>query len=45
MIVATAIVVLGQLYHEKKRIPVVKPDALLVFLVVIGGPVMVYRLS
>jgi hypothetical protein len=45
VIVATAIVVLGQLYHEKKRIPVVKPDALLVFLVVIGGPVMVYRLS
>ena len=45
VIVATAIAVLGQLYHEEKRIPVVEPDALLVFLVVIGGLVMVYRLS
>ena len=45
VIVATAIAVLGQLYHEEKRIPVVEHDALLVFLVVIGGLVMVYRLS
>lgn len=44
-IVATAIAVLGQLYHEEKRIPVVEPDAVLVFLVVIGGLAMVYRLS
>lgn len=45
VIVATAIAVLGQLYHEEKRIPFVEPDALLVFLVVIGGLMMVYRLS
>ena len=45
VIIATAIAVLGQLYHEERRIPVLEPDALLVFLVVIAALVMVYRLS
>lgn len=45
VIVATAIAVLGQLYHEDRRIPVFEPDAVLVLLVVIGALAMVYRLS
>ncbi|MFM8414534.1 MAG: sodium:calcium antiporter [Planctomycetota bacterium] len=45
VIVATAIAVLGQLYHEDRRIPVLEPDAALVLLVVIGALAMVYRLS
>ena len=45
VIVATAIAVLGQLYHEDRRIPVFEPDAVLVLLVVIGALVMAYRLS
>jgi cation:H+ antiporter len=45
VIVATAIAVLGQLYHEERRIPVFEPDAVLVLLVVLGALAMVYRLS
>ena len=45
VVVATAIAVLGQLYHEERRIPVFEPDAALVLLVAIGALVMVYRLS
>jgi cation:H+ antiporter len=45
VIVATAIAVLGQLYHEERRIPVFEPDAVLVLLVVIGALAMLYRLS
>lgn len=45
VIVATSIAVLGQLYHEEKRIPLVEPDAMLVLLVVIAALAMVYRLS
>lgn len=45
VIVATAIAVLGQLYQENRRIPVLEPDAMLVLLVVIAALAMVYRLS
>jgi len=45
VIVATAVAVLGQLYHEERRIPVFEPDAVLVLLVVLGALLMVYRLS
>jgi cation:H+ antiporter len=45
VIVATAIAVLGQLYHEERRIPVFEPDAVLVLLVVIAALAMIYRLS
>jgi cation:H+ antiporter len=45
VIVATAIAVLGQLYHEERRIPVFEPDAVLVLLVVLGALAMVYHLS
>jgi cation:H+ antiporter len=45
VIVATAIAVLGQLYHEERRIPVFEPDAVLVLMVVLGALAMVYRLS
>jgi cation:H+ antiporter len=45
VIVATAIAILGQLYHEERRIPVIEPDALLVFLVVVSALVLVYQLS
>lgn len=45
VIVATAVAVLGQLYHEERRIPVFEPDAVLVLLVVLGALLMIYRLS
>ena len=45
VIVATAIEVLGQLYHVERRLPVVEPDALLMILVICGALVLVFRLS
>lgn len=45
VVVATATAVLGQLYHEERRLPVLEPDAALVVLVVVGAMVLVYRLS
>lgn len=45
VIVATAIAVLGQLYHVERRLPVVEPDALLMILVICGALVLVFRLS
>jgi cation:H+ antiporter len=45
VIVATAAAVLGQLYQEERRMPILEPDAVLVVLVVVGALVMVYRLS
>jgi len=45
VIVASAVAVLGQLYHEERRIPVIEPDAALVLLIVFGALAMVYRLS
>jgi cation:H+ antiporter len=45
VIVATAIAVLGQLYHAERRLPVIEPDALLVILVIGGALVLVFHLS
>lgn len=45
VIVATAITVLGQLYHAERRLPVIEPDALLVILVIGGALALVFRLS
>lgn len=45
VIIATAITVLGQLYHAEKRIRLVEPDALLVVLVVLLFQYLVFRMS
>jgi hypothetical protein len=45
VIVATAIAVLGQLYHAERRLPVVEPDALLMLLVIGGALALVFQLS
>lgn len=45
VIVATAIAVLGQLYHAERRMPVIEPDALLVILVIGGALALVFQLS
>lgn len=45
VIVATAITVLGQLYHAERRLPLVEPDALLVILVIGGALALVFHLS
>ena len=45
VILATAIAVLGQLYHAERRLPVVEPDALLMILVIGGAFALVFRLS
>ncbi len=45
VIAATAIAVLGQLYHVERRIPVCEPDAVLMLLVLTGALALVYRLS
>lgn len=45
VVVATAVAVLGQLYHVERRTPVCEPDAWLVLLTVVGALALVYRLS
>ncbi|MFM8378858.1 MAG: sodium:calcium antiporter [Planctomycetia bacterium] len=45
VIAATAVAVLGQLYHADRRVPIVEPDALLIVAIVCGGLALVYRLS
>lgn len=45
VIVATAIAVLGQLYHGERRIPIIEPDAMLMLLVILGGLLLVFHLS
>lgn len=45
VIVATAIAVLGQLYHGERRIPIIEPDALLMLLVILGGLLLVFHLA
>ncbi len=45
VVVASAVAVLGQLYQEKRRIPLCEPDAALVMLVVAAALALVYRLS
>lgn len=45
VIVATAITILGQLYHAERRLPIIEPDALLVILVIGGALTLVFHLS
>ena len=45
VILATAVAVLGQLYHVEKRRRIVEPDALLMLLILGGALFLVYRLS
>jgi cation:H+ antiporter len=45
VIVATAIAMLGQLYHVERRVPLLEPDAILVLVVVGAALTLVYRLS
>ncbi len=45
VIVATAITILGQLYHAERRLPIIEPDALLVILVIGGALALVFHLS
>lgn len=45
VIVATAITVLGQLYHVERRLPLIEPDALLVIFVIVGALGLVFYLS
>jgi cation:H+ antiporter len=45
VIVATAIAVLGQLYHVERRLPLLDPDAVLMLLVVGAALFLVFRLS
>jgi len=45
VIVATAITVLGQLYHVERRMPLIEPDALLVLLVIFGALGLLFQLS
>jgi cation:H+ antiporter len=45
VVVATAIAVLGQLYHVEERLPVIEPDALLVIVVIAGALGLVFHMS
>jgi len=45
VIVATAITILGQLYHVERRVPLIEPDALLVLCVIGGALALVFHLS
>ncbi len=45
VILATAVAVLGQLYHVEKRWRIVEPDALLMLLILGGALFLVFRLS
>ena len=45
VILATAVAVLGQLYHVEKRWRIIEPDALLMLLILGGALFLVYRLS
>ena len=44
-ILATAVAVLGQLYHVEKRWRIIESDALLMLLILGGGLYLVYLLS
>jgi cation:H+ antiporter len=45
VVLATAIAILGQLYHGERRLPLIEPDACLMLLVLLGALMMVYSLS
>lgn len=42
-VVATLVVVLGQLYHAERRRKIIEPDATLVILIVLGALWLIYR--
>ena len=44
VVLATAIAVLGQLYHGERRLPFIEPDAFLMLFVVLGGLFLIYSL-
>jgi len=44
-VLATLIVVLGQLYHVERRWPLIEPDALLVLIVVFGALGIIYKMG
>jgi cation:H+ antiporter len=44
VVIATAIAILGQLYHAERRLPLIEPDAFLMLLVLLGGLLLVYYL-
>ena len=45
VVLATAIAVLGQLYHGEQRLPFIEPDAFLMLFVVLGGLFLIYSLK
>ena len=45
VVLATAIAVLGQLYHGERRLPFIEPDAFLMLFVVLGGLFLIYSLK
>jgi cation:H+ antiporter len=45
VVLATAIAVLGQLYHGERRLPFIEPDAFLMLFVVVGGLFLIYSLG
>ena len=45
VVLATAIAVLGQLYHGERRLPFIEPDAFLMLFVVLGGLFLIYSLG
>lgn len=45
VIAASAVAVLGQLYHVERRVPLFEPDAVLIVIIVCGAIGLVYRLS
>jgi len=45
VVLATAIAVLGQLYHGEQRLPFIEPDAFLMLFVVLGGLFLIYSLG
>ena len=45
VVLATAIAVLGQLYHGERRLPLIEPDAFLMLFVVLGGLFLIYSLG
>ena len=45
VVLATAIAVLGQLYHGERRLPFIEQDAFLMLFVVLGGLFLIYSLG
>lgn len=45
VVIASSVVIIGQLYRVERRIPLLEPDALLVILVILGALAIVYSTS